>query len=82
MLCSYARGLTHGEISAHLSEVYGAEDSKQTISTITDKVVDGMNERQNRPPVARRPRAGVGGVEHRVRSDREILACWRSAALG
>ncbi|MFJ7272842.1 IS256 family transposase [Streptomyces sp. NPDC099050] len=44
-----ARGLTHGEISAHLAEVYGAEVSKQTISTITDKVVDGMNEWQNRP---------------------------------
>lgn len=39
----------HGEISAHLAEVYGAEVSKQTISTITDKVMDGMAERQNRP---------------------------------
>ena len=36
-----AKGLTHGEISAHLAEVYGAEVSKQTISTITDKVMDG-----------------------------------------
>ncbi|WSK92574.1 IS256 family transposase (plasmid) [Streptomyces sp. NBC_01278] len=44
-----ARGLTHGEISAHLAEVYGTEVSKTTISTITDKVVDGMNEWQNRP---------------------------------
>src|SRR4051812_40651274 len=32
-----AKGLTHGEISAHLAEVYGAEVSKQTISTITDR---------------------------------------------
>jgi transposase-like protein len=44
-----AKGLTTGEISAHLSEVYGAEVSKQTISTITDKVMDGMAEWQNRP---------------------------------
>lgn len=44
-----ARGLTHGEISAHLAEVYGAEVSKTTISTITDKVMDGMAEWQNRP---------------------------------
>jgi hypothetical protein len=28
-------GLTHGEICAHLAEVYGTEVSKQTISTIT-----------------------------------------------
>ncbi|MEV6071613.1 IS256 family transposase [Nocardia sp. NPDC052001] len=44
-----AKGLTHGEICAHLREVYGAEVSKQTISTITDKVMDGMAEWQNRP---------------------------------
>jgi putative transposase len=44
-----AKGLTHGEISAHLAEVYGAEVSKQTISTITDRVLEGMGEWQNRP---------------------------------
>lgn len=33
-----ACGLTHGEISAHLKEVYSAEVSKTTISTITDRV--------------------------------------------
>ena len=44
-----AKGLTHGEICAHLAEVYGAEVSKQAISTITDRVMDGMAEWQNRP---------------------------------
>lgn len=44
-----AKGLTHGEIAAHLAEVYGAEVSKQTISTITDRVMDGMAEWQSRP---------------------------------
>ena len=37
-----AMGLTHGEIDAHLAEVYGAEVSKQTITTITDRVMEGM----------------------------------------
>ena len=32
-----ARGLTHGDISAHLAEVYGATVSKSTISTITTR---------------------------------------------
>jgi transposase-like protein len=36
-----AKGLTHGEIAAHLAEIYGAEVSKQTICTITDRVMDG-----------------------------------------
>jgi putative transposase len=44
-----AKGLTHGEISAHLEEVYGAEVSKQTITAITDRVMEGMAEWQNRP---------------------------------
>lgn len=44
-----AKGLTHGEISAHLAEVYGTEVSKSTISTITDSVIVGMTEWQNRP---------------------------------
>ncbi|PFG43799.1 transposase-like protein [Isoptericola jiangsuensis] len=44
-----ARGMTHGDISAHLADVYGSEVSKTTISTITDKVLDGMAEWQSRP---------------------------------
>jgi len=44
-----AKGLTTGEIQAHLAEVYGAAVSRQTISTITDRVLDAMGEWQNRP---------------------------------
>lgn len=44
-----ARGLTTGEVTAHFAEVYGAKVSKDTISRITDKVLDDMGEWQNRP---------------------------------
>ena len=44
-----AKGLTTGEVQAHLAEVYGAQVSRQTISTITDKVIEAMVEWQNRP---------------------------------
>ena len=44
-----ARGLTTGEIAAHFAEVYGATVSKDTISRITDKVIDEMTEWRNRP---------------------------------
>ena len=44
-----AKGLTTGEVQAHLAEVYGAQVSRQTISTITDKVIEGLAEWQNRP---------------------------------
>lgn len=37
-----AKGLTTGEVSAHLAEVYGASVSKDTISKITDAVLEEM----------------------------------------
>lgn len=44
-----AKGLTFGEVQAHLAEVYGAEVSKETISRITDGVLETMAEWQSRP---------------------------------
>jgi hypothetical protein len=34
-----AKGLTTGEVQAHLAEIYGTEVSRQTISVITDRVL-------------------------------------------
>jgi putative transposase len=45
----YAKGLTTGEISAHFAEIYGASVSKETISRITDKVVEEMQDWSHRP---------------------------------
>ena len=44
-----ARGLTTGEISAHFADVYGATVSKDTISKITDKVLEEMADWRARP---------------------------------
>ena len=44
-----ARGLTTGEISAHFAEVYGASVSRETISKITDSVLEEMTAWMNRP---------------------------------
>ena len=44
-----AKGLTTGEIAAHFDDVYGATVSKDTISKITDKVIEEMTEWCNRP---------------------------------
>lgn len=49
VLSLYAKGLTTGEISAHFAEIYGASVSKETISRITDRVLEEMKEWQNRP---------------------------------
>lgn len=44
-----AKGLTTGEVEAHLAEVYSTNISRETISKITDRVLDTMTEWQNRP---------------------------------
>jgi transposase-like protein len=49
VLSLYAKGLTTGEISAHFEQIYGASVSKETISRITDKVIEEMTDWQNRP---------------------------------
>jgi putative transposase len=54
VLSLYAKGLTTGEISAHFAEIYGASVSKETISRITDKVIDEMNDWAVRPLDERR----------------------------
>jgi transposase-like protein len=49
VLSLYAKGLTTGEISAHFAEIYGASVSKETISRITDTVIEEMNDWSVRP---------------------------------
>jgi putative transposase len=49
VLSLYARGLTTGEISAHFEQIYGASVSKETISRITDKVIEEMTTWASRP---------------------------------
>lgn len=44
-----AQGLTSGDIVAHFDQIYGASISKDTISRITDKIVEEMNIWFNRP---------------------------------
>ena len=49
VLSLYARGLTTGEISAHFDQIYGASVSKETISRITDKVIEEMQAWSTQP---------------------------------
>lgn len=64
----YAKGLTTGEISAHFAEVYGASISKDTISRITDGVVEEMQSWSSRPL------QGVCGDLHRRDHDHSYRA--------
>ncbi|WP_412515659.1 IS256 family transposase [Actinomadura madurae] len=45
----YAKGLTTGEIRAHLAEIYQVEVSRDLISRVTDKVLEEMEAWRARP---------------------------------
>jgi len=49
VLSLYAKGLTTGEISAHFAQIYGASVSKDTVSRITDRVLEEMQSWWARP---------------------------------
>ena len=49
VLSLYAKGLTTGEISAHFADIYEMNISKETISKITDRVIEEMNTWWSRP---------------------------------
>jgi transposase-like protein len=62
-----AKGLTTGEISAHLAEVYGANASKDTISAITDRVIGELIEWQSRPLDAIYPVVFIDAIFVKIR---------------
>ncbi|WP_230533798.1 IS256 family transposase [Salinispora arenicola] len=49
ILSLYAKGLTTGEISAHLADVYDADVSRELISRVTDGVLEEMEAWRQRP---------------------------------
>src|SRR3990170_4702924 len=47
IISMYARGMTTREISAHLEEISGVEIGRDTISRVTDAVLDDVKEWQS-----------------------------------
>ena len=63
----YAKGLTTGEIQAHLEEIYDTAVSRETISKITDEIVADMAVWQNRPLDAVYPVLLIDAIVVKVR---------------
>jgi len=62
-----ARGMSTGDVQAHLAEVYGTSVSRQQISSITDAVVEKMAEWQNRPLDAVYPVVFIDAIDVKIR---------------
>ena len=49
IISMYAKGMTTTDIQKHMESIYGLDFSKESISRITDKVLEKAREWQNRP---------------------------------
>ncbi len=78
----YAGGMTVRDISGHLSELYGTEIGRDTISRITDAVLEDVAAWRTRPLDAVYPIVYFDALRVRVREDRSVQnrACY--PALG
>ena len=77
----YAKGLTTGEIQAHLAEIYDTSVSRETISKITDEIVADMAVWQNRPLDAVYPVLLIDAITVKVR-DSQVANRPVYAAIG
>jgi transposase-like protein len=62
-----AKGLTTGEIAAHFAEVYGAAVSRDTVSRITDRVLEEMVAWQSRPLDELYPVVFIDAIQVKIR---------------
>src|SRR3954453_18946736 len=78
----YAGGMTVRDIAAHLEELYGVEVGRNTISRITDAVLEDVEAWRSRPLDAVYPIVYFDALRVKVREDRSVrnLACY--LALG
>jgi putative transposase len=78
----YAGGMTVRDISAHLSELYGVAVGRDTISRVTDAVLEDVQAWRTRPLDAVYPIVYFDALRVKVREDRSVQnrACY--LALG
>ena len=72
IISMYARGLTTRQISEQIEEIYGFECSESFISDVTDKVLQDIEDWQNRPLDDIYPILFIDAVHFSVRDDNII----------
>ena len=82
VLAMYARGMSQRDIAATIQDIYGFEISHETISTITDRIIDTAKEWQNRPLKKFYPFVFVDCLYVTLRKEMETKSCAVYVILG
>ena len=72
ILSLYTKGMSVRDIQLHLDDLYGYELSTQTISNITEKIIDKANEWQSRPLDKIYPIIFMDATVLKIRVDRVV----------
>ena len=73
ILSMYAKGMTTGDIEAHIRDIYGVEVSDTTVSRITDRILPIAKEWQQRPLEAVYAVVFLDAIHYHVRSEGQIV---------
>ncbi len=73
ILSMYAKGMTTGDIEAHIHDIYGIEVSDSTISRVTDKILPIVKEWQQRPLESIYAVVFLDAIHYHVRSEGQIV---------
>ena len=82
IISMYAKGMTTGDIEAHLKEPYDLDISDSTISRITDKIMPLVKEWQERPLQEIYAVVYMDAIHYHVRSEGRIVKRAVYIALG
>ena len=73
ILSMYAKGMSTGDIEAHIRDIYGLAVSDTTVSRITDKVLSVVREWQQRPPESVYAVVFLDAIHYHVRSEGQVM---------
>ena len=73
ILSMYAKGMTIGDIEAHIQDIYGLSVSATTVSRITDKILPVAKEWQQRPLESIYAVVFLDAIHYHVRSEGQIV---------
>ena len=82
VLSMYAKGMSQRDIADTIEDIYGFEISHETISNITDRIIETAGEWQNRPLKKFYPFLFVDCLYVNIRKDMESKSCAVYVVLG
>jgi transposase-like protein len=82
VISMYAKGMSTRDIQAHIYDIYGYEISPETVSNITDSVIEKAREWQARPLQAVYPIVFMDGLVVKMRNEGHVRKMTVYAVIG